>query len=136
MGIIIGILLGAACLNALVSYRIDAYLEEIEHLKTVIEDKEIRLKKLEESVNKRKLILKDINVVLIYEGDEMDKIALEKHIKEKYTKLLGKEVKTIDLDLIGEIIDNRIMKINNKEYSLKLNKIFLSDILKIFIEAQ
>jgi MFS superfamily sulfate permease-like transporter len=135
-GIIIGLLMGMAILTVLISYRIDQYHEEIQHLRNVIEDKDVKLKKLEDSINKRKLILKDIKVVLIHEGDEIDKITLVKHIKEKYNILLGKEVKNIDVDVVEEIIDKRIMKISKKEYKLDVTKIILTDVLEIWIETK
>lgn len=134
-GTIIGAILGTVVLNALISYRIDQYVRQIQYLEGIIQDQEIRFKKLEESINNKKLILKDIKIFLIYE-DEMDKIVLEKYIKEKYTSLLGKEIKTIDVDLVTSVIDKRIMKISGKEYQLKVTKIILTDTLAIWIQLK
>ena len=134
-GTIIGAILGTVVLNALISYRIDQYVRQIQYLEGIIQDQEIRFKKLEESINNKKLILKDIKIFLIYE-DEMDKIILEKYIKEKYTSLLGKEIKTIDVDLVTSVIDKRIMKISGKEYQLKVTKIILTDTLAIWIQLK
>ncbi|PAB60360.1 hypothetical protein CCE28_05545 [Anaeromicrobium sediminis] len=135
-GIIIGCVIGSSMIIALVSYRIDKYYEEIRKLNIAIEAKDERLKKLEQSINRHKLILKDVEIVLIHEGDEIDKITIEKYAEEKYCKLVGREVKTIDIDIIGEIIDGRIFKVTNKEYKLKVAKMFLSDVLKIWIETK
>ncbi|MDK2918648.1 MAG: hypothetical protein PWQ37_1381 [Candidatus Petromonas sp.] len=135
-GAIIGLFIGMGILTAIISYRIDKYHEEIQYLKNVIEDKDAKLKKLEDAINKRRLILKDIKVVLIHEGDEIDKITLIKHIKEKYNILLGKEVKNIDIDMVEEVIDKRIMKISKKEYRLNVTKIILIDTLEIWIETK
>lgn len=135
-GIIIGVIIGASIIIALVSYRVDKYYEEIQKLNVAIEERDERLKKLEQSLNNKKLILKDIEIVLIHEGDEIDKITIKKYAKNKYIKLLGREVETIDVDIIEEIIDKRIFKIKNKEYQLKVTKIILTDILKIWIETE
>ena len=140
-GTIIGAILGTVVLNALISYRIDQYVRQIQYLEGIIQDQEIRFKKLEESINNKKLILKDIKIFLIYEDedneeDEMDKIILAKYIKEKYTSLLGKEIKTIDVDLVTSVIDKRIMKISGKEYQLKVTKIILTDTLAIWIQLK
>ncbi len=135
-GIIIGVLIGASIIIALVSYRIDNYYEEIQKLNVAIEERDERLKKLEQSLNNKKLILKNIEIVLTYEGDEIDKITIEKYAKTKYIKLLGREVETIDVDIIEEIIDKRIFKVKNKEYQLKVTKIILTDILRIWIETE
>ncbi len=135
-GIIIGCLIGVVLINALMSYRIDKYHEEIEHLKNDIEDKDIRVKKLEESINKWRMVLKDIKVNIEFEGNEIDKIELIKHIKEKYNILLGKEVKKIDIDMVEGIINNRIMKLDNEEYKIIVKKIILTDILELWIDTR
>lgn len=136
IGIIIGILIGATAITALVSYRLDIYYEEVQQLRITIKDKEEQFKKLEKSINKRRFILKDIKVVLDHDGDDIEEIELIKHIKEKYNKLIGKEVKTIDIDMVDEIIDKRIMKLNKKEYRLSVTKIILTDVLQLWIEAK
>ncbi|MTI69328.1 MAG: hypothetical protein FH751_03595 [Firmicutes bacterium] len=135
-GIILGMIIGVASLSVFVSYRIDKYHQEIEYLKNVIEDKEVRLAKLEESINKRRFILKSIEIIIITEGDDIDKIELEKYLKEKYNMLIGKEVKNIDIDILSQIVDNRLMRVNDKEYKISVKKIFLTDILKIWVETK
>ncbi|SHG94895.1 hypothetical protein [Tepidibacter thalassicus] len=135
-GIIIGYILGITSINMLISYRIDKYYEEITYLNTIIEDKNIKLQKLEEAINNKKVVLKDIEIILLYKGDEIEKLKLKKYIKEKYNILLGKEIKSIDIDLVSEIIDKRIMKIENREYKLTVNKLLLSEILKLWINIE
>lgn len=139
ISIVIGMFLGALSLNSLISYRIDEYHKNITYLESVIEEKDIKLEKLEESINNRRFILKTIEVVLVYNGDdeedEIDKVTLEKNIKAKYSNLIGKEVKTIDIDLVEEVIHKRIMKIEDNEYQLMVKKIVLTDVLKLWIEV-
>lgn len=76
-----------------------------------------------------------MSFLLDYEGDELDKIALEKSIQGKYGQLLGKEVGAIDIDLVAEVVDERIMKLEEREYKLKLKKIMLAEVLKIWVEV-
>lgn len=140
MGIVIGGFAGVVGYNALVSYRIDEYLEEIHYLRTVIEDKDTRLQKLEESINKQKVILKEIQIELVFaeeeEGDKIDTLTVEKAIKERYSNLIGKEVKTIDIDMIEAVIDTRIMRTESSEYRLKVAKIILTDVLYIQVKTE
>lgn len=135
-GIIIGILIGAATLIIIVSYRMDLYCKKIAYLEHAIQDKNAVLEKFEKNINTRSLVIKAIEVVLVFNGDEIDKINIEKSIKEKYSLLLGKEVKKIDPDIIVEVIDKRILKIRDKEYKLKVNKLILTEVLKIWISAE
>lgn len=134
VGMIAGFLLGVLGINTLISARVDEYHEKISYLEKVIAEDEAKLQKLVESINKRKFILKDVEVILICEGDNLERIALEKHIKEKYSKLLGKEVKNIDMDMAVDIVDGRIMKIEEKEYKLKVDKLLLTDVLRIWVK--
>ena len=140
VGVLIGVIIGIVFLNMLISFRIDIYCERIKYLENIIEDKEIRLAKLEESINNEKIILKEIEIVIMTEEkdeeDLIDKITLEKHIKEKYSEILGREVKSIDIDLIGEVIDKRIMQLDGKEYQLFVDKIVLTEILKIWVAVE
>lgn len=132
-GIVVGILAGVAVFSLLVSYRVDQYYQENRRLEAANEEKEIRLRRLEESVGKTKYLLKKIEVNLLYEGDELDKINLEKSIQEKYSQLLGKEVAAIDIDLVAKVVDERIIKLEEREYKLKLKQMMLTEVLKIWV---
>lgn len=132
-----GVLLGAALVSMLVSYRVDQYHQKISYLDTIIAEKDYKLKKLQESMNDSRFILKDIEVNLTCdEEDKLDEIVIQKHIKEKYKSLIGKDVGSIDADMVEEVINNRIFKVNEKEYKLKTNKILVADVLKLWVTAE
>jgi hypothetical protein len=153
-GFFSGAILGVVLIAALTGFRIDMYHQKIASLEAENEDKDIRLQRLEESINKNKFILKDIEVYIIHldkpgETDEeredntgesfyeteYDTLLIEKFIKEKYRHFVGKEVKSIDVDVVAEVVDRRIFEIEDKRYRLKVSKILLADILKIWIEV-
>lgn len=135
-GLITGVLLGTALLCIIVSYRIDMYHKRIASLETTIQDKDARLEKLEKTINTKNLILKKIEIFLIFDGDEIDKLEIEKTIKAKYSSLLGKEVKNIDVDLVSQVVDKRIMKLKDRRYQLQVNRLILTETLKIWIEVE
>lgn len=135
-GIITGIIIGTTAITLLISYRVDKYHKSIKNLEIIIEERDMKLKKLEETINKNKFILTDIEVFLIYDGDDIDKLTVEKYIKSKYSKLLGKEVKSIDLDMVADVVDNRILIIDDNEYKLRVNRLLLSQVLKIWATVE
>lgn len=135
-GTISGLLLGVSGLSVLLSYRIDEYHKRMTQLETIIEEKNVRLEKFEDSINKDKFILKDIDVILRYDGDELDKLTIEKNVKEYYRNLLGKEVRNVDTDMAVEIINNRMFKYNGKQFRYKLTRLVLSDILKLWVDVK
>ena len=136
-GSISGFLAGVAGLSMLVGHRIDKYHQEISRLETVIEDRDMRLKKLEESINKKKPVIRSIELELVLEeGDEMDRITVEKFIKQKYSGLLGKEVKDVDMEIIEQVVDKRIFRIHDRAYKLSVSKVMVSEILKIWLKVE
>ena len=141
-GLLGGILIGCTVMSTLVSYRIDRYHEEIMFLKTVIADNDVKLKKLEESfdnVNKKKFLVSDIEVHLIYaDGEEnsFDKMELTNYIKDKYKDLLWKEVRCIDTDLAVGLIDNDVLVIEGKSYELRVSRVLISDVFKIWVTVK
>lgn len=134
VGFIFGLILGVTSLSLLVSYRIDTYYQKNSELESIIEYKDEQLKKLEKAINNRNFILKDIEVYLICEEeDEIDQTIIIKVIKEKYSSLLGKEIKNIDAEMVAEVIDKRIFQLEDGEYRLKISKLILSETLKIWV---
>lgn len=136
VGMATGGLIGILGMTVLISYRLDQFYEEIAELKSVIEEKDERLNKLEESTNKQRFILKEVKVELIFEGDEIDEIELKKHIRNKYITLIGKEVKSIDTDLLEVVIDRRMMELGKNRYQLFIRKVILTDVLEIWINVE
>ncbi len=131
-----GGLIGILSFSTFISYRIDQYHHKIKTLESEIEDKDARLEKLEEVINKRKLVVKGVEVTLENENDEIAKITLQKHIKEKLDKFIGKEVNKLDGDMLWEVVDKRIMKIKDKEYKLKVSKLMISETIHIWVQVQ
>ncbi|NLL67283.1 MAG: hypothetical protein GX236_06250 [Clostridiaceae bacterium] len=139
IGLIAGVIIGSVLACTLISYRIDAFYEKIAFLENTILEKNAKLDNLEKSINSNKFILKDIEVVLLFDEDDIDHleiIHIEKTVKEKYSILLGIEVKSIDPDIITLIVDKRILKMNGKEIQLHINKLKLTEVLKLWIDVE
>jgi hypothetical protein len=135
-GFLSGFIAGIVIMAFLFAYRIDNYLARIGVLENTLTDRENRLKKLEESLNaksKEKYILKDVEVYLAYNGNELDKIEIEKHIEEKYRYLIGKEVSDIDIELAAEVVDKRVFFTDSNMYRLRVERLLLSEVMKIWV---
>ncbi|MBO0530203.1 hypothetical protein EXQ35_07125 [Clostridium botulinum] len=123
-----------------ISYRIENYHRKITYLNNIIEDQQVRLEGLENKLSKKKLIVKKIEVDIKFKNkeieDELVSIELEKHIKEKFNNLIGKELDKIDGDILVQVVDSRIMKIKNKQYKLKVEKIIIAQNIKFYIKVE
>ena len=139
-GVLAGILIGIAGLSIVVSYRMDNYYKQISYLQNIIQDREERLEKLEKSINTQNIVIKDMEVSLVFDkkknNDEIDKIEIEKTIREKYNMLLGREIKAVDAHMVAEVVDKRILKVGDKEYKLQVDKLILAEIMCIWIKVE
>lgn len=123
-----------------ISYRIENYHRKITYLNNIIEDQQVRLEGLENKLSKKELIVKKIEVDIKFKNkeieDELVSIELEKHIKEKFNNLIGKELEKIDGDILVQVVDSRIMKIKNKQYKVKVEKIIIAQNIKFYIQIE
>jgi hypothetical protein len=140
-GLLWGVIFGAVAISTLVSARMDVFYQKIAYLENVITDKEEKLAKLEKSINNKNTVLKDVQVILEFTNiseeqiSQINNIEIEKSIKEKFSSSLGKEVKGFDVEIFQQVIDKRILKIDGYEYQLTVNKLVLTDILKLWIKV-
>lgn len=140
-GLLWGVIIGSISISMLVGMRMDAFYERIAYLENTIIDKDEKLAKLEKSINNKNIVLKDIEVVLEFNNiseeqiTQLDNLEIEKSIKEKFRSSLGKEVKGLDAEILQQIIDKRILKFDGTEYQLTVNKLVLTDILKLWVQV-
>lgn len=140
-GLLWGVIIGCISISMLVSYRMDSFYERIAYLENTIDNKDEKLAALEKSINNSNIVLKDIEVVLEFadlnaeQVDQIDNIEIEKAIKEKFRSSLGKEIKGLDADILLQVIDKRILKFEGAEYQLTVNKLVLTDILKLWVKV-
>ncbi len=140
-GLLWGVILGAISISLLVSYRMDSFYEKIAYLENTIADKDEKLAKLEKSINNKETVLKDVEIVLEFTDfneeqiNQINSMEIEKSIKEKYRSLLGKEIKGLDAEILFQVINKRILRLGGTEYQLTVNKLVLTDILKLWVQV-
>ena len=135
-GIITGVLTGLAIMATIVSYRLESFHRMNAYLESVIAEKDTRLEQLEKSVNKGRYIVKSVDIVFLCDDEGTDILLFETELKKKYNSLLGKEVKALDAEMILEVADRRIFRLDNGQYQLFVKKLILAENLKIWIEIQ
>jgi malonyl CoA-acyl carrier protein transacylase len=133
-GLAVGIAVGALLWNLLLAGKIDALYKRNRYLETMVEDYRTKLEKLEQSQQETEQTLKDV-VVEINVDDELEKIVLQQAVKQKYDILLGKKTNQIDIDLVIEVVDNRLFRTDNYQYQLHVDRVALSSKLTLWITA-
>jgi len=135
-GFVLGLLCGVFSILTLVSYRVDLYHEQINRLSFTLQEKDLRLAKLEDTLHKHKLVVKEVQLELVFNGEQLNKMTLEQKIKAKLTNLIGKEVKNVDVELIGGMIDQQIVQIDGRLYKVSLTKLLVSELLKVWLTVE
>ena len=139
LGIIIGGLTGILSMNVFISSSMDQYHKKINELNNMVEEKDIQLEKLNETIHNSKIIIKGIEIKFESKeihDDEILKQQVEKVIKEKLKIVIGKDLEKIDMELLSSIIDKRIINIENKDYMIYLNKMLVGEKIKIWLKVK
>ncbi|NLG88749.1 MAG: hypothetical protein GX494_05950 [Clostridiaceae bacterium] len=133
-GIIVGIAIGAILWNLLLAGKIDDLYKRNRYLETMVEDYRTKLEKLERSQQETEQTLKDI-IVEINIDDDIEKMVLQRAVKQKYSVLLGKKTKEIDIDLVIEVVDKRLFRTDRYQYQLHVDRVVLTSELTLWISA-
>jgi hypothetical protein len=135
-GTITGFLIGLALMVTIVSSRMEDHYRMNAYLESVISEKDARLEQLEKVINNGSYVLKGIEIVFTCEEENVDMLPLDIEIKKKLNTLLGREVKTLDAEMIAEVADKRIMRVEGREYQLFVKKLILGETLRLWIEVE
>ena len=130
-----GIMLGAIATAVYAGHQLEQAYSQVTVLQVSLKEKDDRLKKLEDLANPKKQIIKNVEIILQFEGDDLEKTYITQAIKDKYICVVGKEIRTVDPDILPEVIDNRILLINKHRFKVTVQRIVLSDVLKIWAVA-
>ncbi|MCK8817912.1 DUF1664 domain-containing protein [Natroniella sulfidigena] len=118
---ILGVIIGATLLNLFVGHQIDQLIYEKEELKSNLKNQTAQLEQLEESLaEERKKIIQKLQVKIETDLDKHITQELKQKIFNLLKSLIGREIDTIDGNLIAETLDGRIIIIEGNEYQLDL----------------
>ncbi|WP_058485076.1 hypothetical protein [Defluviitalea phaphyphila] len=129
-----GFIIGVIFYNTLYMYKMENLIKENEILSADLEENLIKLKKLE-TLTQKKETLSLNNILPIFLNEEEENIIpqdeIEQYIKILLNNQIGKELTAIDVDLIYNGLNNRILKFKDGEYQLEIKSIILTDTMYI-----
>lgn len=134
-GMLIGLVAGILIWNALLAGKMDALYARNLYLETALEDYRMKLEKAKEAQPEKEQTLKEITVKIQLEN-ELERLILEKAIRQKYEVLLGKKTKDIDLDLVIQVVDKRIFRTDHFQYQLLVERVALSSTLTLWLSVK
>ncbi|MDI3533845.1 MAG: hypothetical protein PWQ82_210 [Thermosediminibacterales bacterium] len=132
-----GIILGAAGLNLFIAKKIDSLYLERESMLFKISEQETRLEKLEKSLAERwKRHVKEIIVFPDTQNNNSHvKIKIKQKVAELLKDLIGEEIDKIDPLLIYNIVNDRKLTIEGKDYLLKVEVIVMDTQMELFLKV-
>lgn len=141
---ILGLLCGGAIVNLLIGGKIDE-LSTLNHQLTLqLENTSAELAEVKAHLSKsQKLIITKIvpNIKVQRENltaQEIDNIqlSLKKEVLKLYKPLIGLQVHTIEPSLLPQIIDGRVIAVEQKDFKINVKLIVLSESIYLDLEAK
>lgn len=141
---VLGGLVGAASVTALIGGQVDqlnnakeALEEEISTLQGELEQIEKNISTRQElTINSIALEIKFQNVQLLPLEEETLKLNIEKQMKEILKNLLGKKIQGLNPFLIPLMLENRLIEAEGRHFRINVELIVLAEKLYLLLEAQ
>lgn len=140
---LLGLIIGSAAINALISGQIDRLNLANEALREELHTLHWELQEAKKNLDSRKKQVVggiEVNVLLsnkeITEYEEINvQLVVEKKVKEWLEPLLGQDVSKLDYLLIPRVVDNREVAINGSNFCLQVNLVVVGQRIVIFVKA-
>lgn len=129
-----GFFIGITTYNTIYMYKLENLIKENEYISAQLEDSIIKLKKIETANQEKKIpILNHISPIILNKNEDiLPKNEIDLYIKVLLKNQIGKDLNKIDVDLIYNGLNRRILKFESGEYQLEIKTILLTDTMYIY----
>ena len=139
--LLIGILIGSSITTIYLGHKLDNLYIEVQTLEHDLQKAEERAKQLKEDIQQKEeqstpaaQVVKDVEIIVDYQDDEFTSLYIQEYCEEITKKLLGQEVQNLEPELVFQILDQRIVKLEEKEYRLYVNSLIVAEKISFHIE--
>lgn len=133
--LLVGVTLGAALMNLLLSKRYDELFISREKLKVELYETRERLKKLEAQEKQAALLVQDIEVLFPEDkNDPLVEVKLQAAVLELTESLLGEDVESVSYQLLTDLLDSRLLEIEGKYYRVKVKTMVIARIITFILD--
>lgn len=133
--LLVGVTLGAALMNLLLSKRYDELFISREKLKVELYETRERLKKLEVQEKQAALLVQDIEVLFPEDkNDPLVEVKLQAAVLELTESLLGEDVENVSYQLLTDLLDSRLLEIEGKYYRVKVKTMVIARIITFILD--
>jgi len=133
---ILGFMLAIAVFNLLISKKLDQMYFYQRSLKSELEYTKLTLEKLKEDKSSlSKHTIKEIRVV-VDSPLEVYKQDIEENIRMLLKDVIGRDIETLDVPMMTQLIDQRVLLIEDKKIILTLKSLVVSKTTTVIIRAK
>ncbi|NLM46094.1 MAG: hypothetical protein GX200_04770 [Firmicutes bacterium] len=122
-----GMVLGAAAMNLFCGHRLDELYLAREELRVKLYETTERLKKLEAQDRRQAPVISDIEIAFAAaEHEPLVELEIKAAVLELTRDLIGTEVGKVQHQLVLHLLDQRLLKVGNKHYRLRLQTMVIA----------
>lgn len=135
--LILGIIVGGACINIYTGKKLDALYYENRDLQEEVAAQKHRLDRLEENLaDYRNPVIKEIEIQLISQEDKHMEQDIKTSLHTIVKPLIGMEVEKVDGALLQQTLDERLIKVGDKSFQIRMERVLLAPKTIFTIQAQ
>jgi regulator of replication initiation timing len=141
--LLLGAIISSSLTVFLIGSQIDQLSLENENLKDKLSTCESENIELQDSLKQRKLVVTSIEPVINFVTNDLttfDKenysLKISKVIKEFLSPLIGKEIEKIDHSLVPEVVENRIINIDGRNFKINVKTVIFTQKVTIILNVK
>ena len=134
---LLGIIFGTTVYNLYISRKIDSLILKNNELTSQVKQQKEEINQLEDNLKQYSgRFVQNIKVNINSNLNEHRQQAVTNRIIELLQDIPGKRIRDIDPEIINDIIDHRLLQIENNTYQLKLNYLVLGEKLTLYVTVK
>lgn len=132
---IVGVILGVTSSMLYSGWTIDQKVIELDTLYSEISERDSRIERLEDSLaDHRYRVVNSLKIQLNIKDAHLN-LKISDALRALLGDLIGEEIASLDPILIRNIIDNRIIFVNNQPYSCRLVYLLIAETISVEVEV-
>lgn len=134
---LLGLIFGAGALNLYISREMDRLQLKNRELQNQVQEQEKEITRLEDNLSHYTgRFIKNIGIKLDTDLNEHRQQLIETRVRKLLSEIPGNKIRDIEPPVIGEIVNERLIEIENDTYQLDLDYLILGEELILYLSAE
>ncbi|MFW5999704.1 MAG: hypothetical protein ACOCQC_03470 [Halanaerobiaceae bacterium] len=134
---LLGLIFGAGAFNLYISREMDRLQLKNRELQNQVQEQEKEITRLEDNLSRYTgRFIKNIGIKLDTDLNEHRQQLIETRVRELLSEIPGNKIRDIEPPVIGEIVNERLVEIENDTYRLDLDYLILGEELILYLSAE